>query len=320
MTARRTAWFAARPTPLELASRPLRIGRLVFPPPVVIVLAAIGLTLLVTVGVLRWATPSDEHAYWLAARRLLDGVPLYDLSVSVGTPYAYWYPPPLAQVLAPLTAILGSMAFSWAWTLLLLACLLFLADRRILVAIALVAFLPVAVELWYRNVHLVLAAVIVMALRRHPAWWVVAAAIKVTPAIGLLYLLAARRYRDVVIVGIAGLAVLAVSIAVSPAAWAQFLDLVRQQGGSSGASLVDVPFPVRLAAAAGLALAGGRIGGRRGEALLVTALVVGNPTLWATAFSLLIAIVPLWRRSAPDGAPRSAQAGSGPAGAARVMS
>ena len=36
---------------------------------------------------------------------------------------------------------------------------------------------------------------------------------------------------------------------------------------------------------------------RWGEVLLVIGLTVANPTLWATAFSLLIAIVPLWRTS-----------------------
>ena len=41
------------------------------------------------------------------------------------------------------------------------------------------------------------------------------------------------------------------------------------------------------------------------EALLVVALTIANPTLWATALSLLIAIVPLWR-STPLRAPQPA--------------
>ncbi len=40
--------------------------------------AAIGASLLLIVAMARWAQPSDEHAYWLAARRLLEGQPLYD--------------------------------------------------------------------------------------------------------------------------------------------------------------------------------------------------------------------------------------------------
>ena len=50
---------------------------------------------------------NDEYAYWLAGARLAAGEPLYDLAAAPNTPFAYWYPPPLAQVLAPLTSFVG---------------------------------------------------------------------------------------------------------------------------------------------------------------------------------------------------------------------
>jgi hypothetical protein len=260
--------------------------------------AAIGTALLLVIAVTRWTTPSDEFAYWLAGRRLVEGLPLYDMTLPVGSPYAYWYPPPLAQVLAPFTLILPDWLFVAGWTVMLLACLWWLADRRVLLALALIAFVPVAVELWYRNIHLLLAVLVVLALRRSPFFWIPAAAIKITPVIGLAYLAARGRVREAVLVGVAGVVVLLVSVVISPSAWSQFLDLALAQGGGSGASLVPVPFPVRLALALALAVIAGRLAGRRGEALLVVALVVGNPTLWVTAFSLLVAIVPLWRHPA----------------------
>ena len=259
--------------------------------------AAIGAALLLIVAVNRWAVPSDEHAYWLAAQRLLAGQPLYDPAAIPGTPYAYWYPPPLAQALAPLTAFVPDLGFTAAWTVLLVGCLAWLADRRLLVALAMVAFVPVAIELWYRNVHLVLAVLVVLALRRSVLFWILAAAIKVTPVVGVVYLAAARRYRDALLLAVVGGAVLAVSVALSPGAWQQFVQEVVVRGGTSGASLIPVPFVIRFVLAAVLAAIGGRIGGRWGEVLLVVALVVGNPTLWMTALSLLIAIVPLWRSS-----------------------
>lgn len=274
-------------------SEPTVVGPLTLPPPVIVGLAAIGAVLLLVVALTRWANPSDEHAYWLAARHLVDGLSIYDIALPVGTPYAYWYPPPMAQALAPLTPFLSDIAFTALWTVLLLGCLLFLANRRLLVALAMIAFLPVAVELWYRNVHLVLAVLIVLALRRHPLFWVPAAAIKITPVLGLLYLLAARRYREALLVGVIGSGVLVLSILLSPGAWGEFIQLVGAQGSSAGASLVPVPFPVRLVVAAVIVVVAGRVPGRPGEALLVVALVIGNPTLWVTAFSLLIAIVPL---------------------------
>jgi hypothetical protein len=283
--------------------RPMRVGRLELPGPGLVVLAAIGAALLVTVATTRWMGLQDEHAYWLAAQRLVAGQPLYDPTADPATPYAYWYPPPLAQVLAPFTLVLPDLAFSLIWTALLLACLFYLSDRRLLVALAMVAFVPIAVELWFRNVHLLIAALAVIALRRWPVAWVAATAIKITPVIGAAYLLAARRYRDALLVAGVGMGVLAVSVLLSPGAWSQFIDVVVVRGGSSGASLVAVPFPVRFVVALALAVVGGRIGGRRGETLLILGLLAGNPTLYFTSFSLLAALVPIWWRPVSSGAP-----------------
>jgi hypothetical protein len=39
---------------------------------------------------------------------------------------------------------------------------------------------------------------------------------------------------------------------------------------------------------------------RLGEPVLVIAIVIANPTLWVTALSMLVAIVPLLRSPAPE--------------------
>lgn len=275
-----------------------------------VVLAAIGGCLLLIVAVIRWGTPSDEFAYWLAGQRLLAGEPLYDPSAQPGTPYAYFYPPPLAQVLAPFTAVVPDAVYVAGWTVLLLACLWWIAGRKPLVALALVAFIPVAVELWYRNVHLVLAVLIVLGLRRSPIFLAVAAAIKGAPAIGLIYLVLARRYRDALVMGVAGLAMLVASVVVSPDAWRQFLEVVVADAAGVGASIVPVPFAVRAVAAVALVIVAGLIarrssseGGERGrlddprtgDALFVVALILANPTFWVTSLSLLVALLPLWQ-------------------------
>jgi len=277
--------------------RAARAGRLAL-----LALAVLGGALLVFVAATRWTVPSDEFAYWRAAERLVAGQSLYDPALPVGTPYLYLYPPPLAQVLAPLTLVVPDPIFMWAWTALLLGCLWLLGLRRVLLALALVAFLPVAIELWFRNVHLVLAALAVLALRRHPVFWVPAAAIKIAPIIGLAYLVARGRIREALAAGTVGAVVLGASVVISPEAWRGFLDLALTQGSGASASFVAVPFVVRLAVAAVLAVVAGRMDERRGEVLLVVALVVGNPSLTMTAFSMLAAIVPLWvtaRRPVP---------------------
>ena len=63
----------ARTVARRALSEPSVVGRLTLPPIGLVVLAAIGAVLLLVVALNRWATPSDEHAYWLAARRLADG-------------------------------------------------------------------------------------------------------------------------------------------------------------------------------------------------------------------------------------------------------
>ena len=95
----------------RLFTQPMTVGSRTLPPLGLVVLAAIGAMLLVIVAVSRWAVPTDELAYWLGAERLAAGEPLYDLSLPVGSPYAYWYPPPLAQVLAPFTTVVPDMLF-----------------------------------------------------------------------------------------------------------------------------------------------------------------------------------------------------------------
>ena len=165
-------------------SKPVAVRGLRLPPPALLVLAAVGGCLLLVVAANRWGSPQDEHAYWLAGQRLLAGAPLYDPTATAVTPYAYWYPPPLAQVMAPISAVLSSTQFSWAWTGLLLACLLWLGRGRPLVALALVAFVPVAVELWFLNVHLVLAAIVALAILRWPWMFALGAIIKLAPGPG----------------------------------------------------------------------------------------------------------------------------------------
>jgi len=289
---------------------PAEIGGRRYPSIGLIVLAAIGGLLLLVVATTAWRIGTDEQAYWQAAQRLAAGQALYDPSAAPNTPFAYWYPPPLAQVLTPFTSFISADAFTIGWTILLLACLWWLAGRDVLVALALIAFLPVAVELRTRNVHLLLAVLIVLALRRSWVFWVPAAAIKIAPALGAVYLLAAGRVREAIGVGLLGGAVLVVSVLLAPDAWRDFLAIVGARAETDGGSLVAVPYPIRFGAGTVLAVVAGRLGGRRGEILLVVALTLANPTLWATALSLLVAIVPLLR-SRPAGGSDVARRGAG---------
>jgi Glycosyltransferase family 87 len=289
--------------------QPVEIGSRRLPPIGLVVLAAIGASLLAVIATAEWIHFNDEHAYWLAGARLADGLPLYDAAAAPNTPFAYWYPPPLAQAIAPLTGFMSADAFSVLWTALLLGCLWWLGGRNLLVAIALIAFLPVAVELRVRNVHLLIAVLAVLALRRSWAFWIPAAAIKITPVLGGLYLVAAGRWRDAGKVAALGAAALAISVALGPGEWRDFIDIVGARAGTDGGSVLPIPFLVRFGAGVVLAIAAGRLtlrsatagrSPRAGESLLIVALTIANPTFWVTALSLLIALVPLWRTTKPQ--------------------
>lgn len=264
--------------------------------------AGIGASLLVIVAVNRWGVPADEHAYWLAARRLIEGQPLYDPTVTIITPYAYLYPPPLAQALVPIAAVVPSWLFSAGWIVLMGVALWWLAGRDVIRALALVAFLPVAVEFWFRNVHLFLAVLVVLGLRRWAGAFAVGAAIKIAPGLGIPYLALRGRWRPAVASAFVGLGILAVSVLLSPGAWAQYVDFLRTVDPGQQSAFIAIPFPVRAVAAGILVVIASRLDEWRGDIVLVGAITLALPSLWFTGLSLLIAAVPIIR-ARPPGAP-----------------
>ncbi len=269
------------------------------PPVAILVLAVVGASLLAIVIATAWPVYGDEQAYWRAAQRLVAGQPLYDVSALPNQPYAYWYPPVLAQILAPFTLVVGPPVFTAFWTVLLMACLWELSGRRIFVALAMVAFLPVALELRVRNIHLLIALLTVLALRRSWVFWIPAAAMKIAPVVGPIYLLAAGRRREAALAALVGAVVLGVSVALSPEAWLDFAAVASDRAAADTGGLLGLPYTVRLTAGVLMAVVAGRRGGRAGEVGVVVAILFANPTLWANSLSLLVALVPLLRTDPP---------------------
>jgi hypothetical protein len=258
-----------------------------------LILAAIGASLLLVTAMARWGAPSDEHAYWLAARRIIEGQPLYDPAATIVTPFAYLYPPPLAQALVPVAAVVPSWLFSAGWTVLMGLALFWLAGRDVIRALALVAFPPVAVEFWFRNVHLFLAVLVVLGLHRASAAFAVGAAIKVSPGLGIPYQAVRGEWRNAGIATAVGAAMLAVSVLLSPDAWRAYVDFALSVDPLQQSSFVAVPFPIRAAAGLALALVAGRLPRWAGDPLLVVAVTLALPSLWFTGLSLLVGVVPL---------------------------
>jgi hypothetical protein len=289
-----------------------RFGHLRLP---LLVLAALGAVLLAVIAVDSWPQVYfDGLAYWRAGERLLSGAPMYQPGL-IGTPLAYWYPPPLAQALAPFTAVIPEVVVNWAWIAVLMACLWWLVDGSLFRVLASLVFLPVAVELDVRNIHLVLAVMIVLGLTRRGWSWLlgVGAAIKIAPAVGLVYLAARGRWRDAA-VGFATAAVICgASFVLAPSLWSTWVSTMLSNGGvSAGASFLPIPYWARGAAGVLLAWWAGRQPERVGDPLAAIAVVVALPTWWAPAFATLLAAWKLRPRAIASGARARTPAPSGP--------
>ena len=215
---------------------------------VLVPLAAIGAVLLTVIVWIYWRNPGDAFAYWLAAIRLVAGEPVYVTGEAAFAPYAYHYPPPLAQVLAPFTLVVPAIAYVIAYRAVLLLVTWELAGRRMLWMLALIAFLPVALELRFENVNLLMALGIVYGLGRWPWLFAVGAVVKVSPGLGIIYLALRRRWRDAFVSSVVGVAIVAVSYVLDPGLWREFLDAMGDRATITGNSLLPFPYAARAVA------------------------------------------------------------------------
>lgn len=260
----------------------------------VAVLAAVGASLLAVIVTTFWSSPGDNLAYWIAGQRLGDGQPIYATGDVAFEPYAYHYPPPVAQVLAPFTLAVPAVVYLIIYRSLMLLALWDLAGRRMLQMLALLAFVPMAVALRIENVDIFMAMAIVLGLRRWPWLFAVGTLIKVSPGLGIVYLAIRRRWRDVMVSVVSGAVITGVSLAIAPDLWQAWLDAIAGHADIVGNSLLPVPYSVRAIAGLALAVAGGFLGRRRGELLLVAGMTIANPGLALNGFAVLAAAIPIW--------------------------
>lgn len=238
-----------------------------------------------------------DMAWWHA--------PLDDLYVGQhGQAGFYAYSPAFAQLLLPLRMVpLGVMIWLLgAANLVALA----LCARRL--TPLLIVFPPVLGEIMGGNIHLLYAAAIVAGFR-WPGLWAFMLLTKVTPGVGLLWFAVRREWRSLgialgVTAGIAG-----VSFVAAPGAWLEWLAMIwRTAGGSVDYSLavptavIAVPLLLRLPLAAAL-VAWGALTDRRWTVPVGAMLAL--PILWTTALAMLVAIIPLWRRTAEAASARA---------------
>ena len=196
------------------------------------------------------------------------------------------YSPAVALLFAPFAA-LPWQAFATLWYGVLLGALAFLGRRSILV---LLAFPPVAIDLYHGNIHLLLAAAIVVGFR-YPAAWSFVLLAKVTPGIGLLWFLFRREWRSLGIALGATALIAAVTAVALPAQWAEWLTiLVTGASTAPPAPALPIPIWLRLPVAAVILYWGAK---RDARWVVPVAAALSVPALWPGAFAILAACWPL---------------------------
>ena len=224
----------------------------------------------------------DAFAYW--ANPISDPYRL-----TTGSFGAFLYSPVAARLFAP-AALLAWPTFLWIWAALLLGTAIWLGGRRWLWVLA---FPPVALELYHGNIHLLIAAAIALGFR-YPVAWSFVLLTKVTPGIGLLWFAVRREWRNLAIVAGATGVLVAASVVVDPGLWRQWIDRELLHSLSVGPDQPYIPIPllVRLPIAAVLVTWGARTD--RTWTVPVAA-AISMPVLWITAFATLAALPALYR-------------------------
>ncbi len=203
---------------------------------------AIGLGCLTVAAILLSAGPTlgyDFLAYLGGAQRIREGQPLYDTVRSAGDFGLYYYPPPFAMVLVPLTLLPASQS-TWLWLL-----------TSVCSAIAAIALMPVRREVRW--------AVLLLAVTSWPFLYAVklgqvgpfllllfslawrgrdaalgfglssaaGALVKIQPLLLLGWAIARRRWQAVAVaVGSLAAVVLASVVILGPTVWRDYLSLL----------------------------------------------------------------------------------------------
>jgi hypothetical protein len=235
----------------------------------------------------------DAAAYWRP-----DFDDLYGAS-QVGVPSTYLYSPAFAQLAAPF-GLLPWTLFAALWSALNLGLLVWMAGVRLAAVLFLVPFSPVNAEISTGNIHLLLAAVIVLGFR-FPGLWAFTLLTKVAPGVGVLWFAGARRWRSLAVALGTTAAVSLISFVVAPGLWAEwFAMLQRSAEVPVPAAIAVIPGPLwaRALVAALVALYAGATGRRW---LVPLAVFLALPVTWSSGLSVLVAALPLaaidWRAS-----------------------
>ena len=173
------------------------------------------------------------------------------------------------------------------WFALLIGNVIWLGGRGVRV-LWILAFPPVALELYHGNIHLWIAAAIALGFR-YPWTWGFVLLTKVTPGVGLLWFAVRREWRALgIALGVTG-AIVAVSLLLRGQLWVDWIEFLQStpEGGSVAQFQIPIPLWVRLPVAVVL-VAWGALTDRRWTVPLAATLAL--PVLWVSGFAICAAM------------------------------
>jgi hypothetical protein len=227
----------------------------------------------------------DAFAYWN-----VDLAEAY--TVSLGQLGSFTYAPPVA-ILADTFGALEWPTFLFLWTMLLIGTIIWLAGSPLWI-LAAFAFPPVALELYHGNIHILLAAALVLGFR-HSWTWAFILLTKPTMGVGLLWFAARGEWRKLGVALGTTAALCLASWLVMPSLWSDYVGFIMQSAAGTGGPSVLIPVPVwvRLPIAAAIVLVGARTD--RPWTVAVSAWLA-MPVVWIASAAVLIALIPSLRK------------------------
>jgi len=227
----------------------------------------------------------DTYAYWLTGHG-----PLYAVGSGLG---AFQYTPAALFFLWPVSLLPWPLAFP-VWLAISTAAFVALGGRW---SLALLLFVPIPMELYEGNVHLLLALAIVVGFRC-PAAWAFVLVTKITPGVGLLWFVVRREWRSLAIALVVTALLLGASLLI-PGAWAAWWAHTTDNPQGMTPNQISVPLWLRLPVAVAVVVWGARTDRRW---TVIVAATMALPSLWFYGLSMLVGLVPLaTQRSKPGG-------------------
>ena len=225
----------------------------------------------------------DAYGFWNAWQGGLYDIPW-------GEYEAYVYSPAFAQLLWPFT-LLPWPVFAALWTGAAIGCLFWMRVPWM------IAFPGVIDDILRGNIHVFLAASIVLALRFGTPW-AFGILTKVTPGIGLLWHAVRLEWRRLGMALLVTGAIFGVSFAFSSELWFEWFGLLAENTDTTARiQVIPLPLLVRLPIAAVLIA----FAARTDRAwLLPIGVMIALPNVWTSSTALLAGSAALWNWSATD--------------------